>query len=65
MLQIIEITFTNFHLPSSGVDSVICSRADANVTLRDGDSSNSPLVGVYCGHRGSPSVSIRVLKKFA
>uniref|UniRef100_A0A0M3ING7 Cubilin n=1 Tax=Ascaris lumbricoides TaxID=6252 RepID=A0A0M3ING7_ASCLU len=47
--KIIEITFTNFHLPSSGVDSVICSRADANVTLRDGDSSNSPLV--ECGGR--------------
>uniref|UniRef100_A0A914ZMM1 Cubilin n=2 Tax=Parascaris univalens TaxID=6257 RepID=A0A914ZMM1_PARUN len=53
--KIIQITFTNFHLPSSGVDSVVCSRADANVTLRDGDSSNSPLVGVYCGHRGSSS----------
>uniref|UniRef100_A0A914RDQ4 EGF-like domain-containing protein n=1 Tax=Parascaris equorum TaxID=6256 RepID=A0A914RDQ4_PAREQ len=49
-----------FEEDGSGVDSVVCSRADANVTLRDGDSSNSPLVGVYCGHHINKVVNFYV-----
>ncbi|VDM97121.1 unnamed protein product, partial [Onchocerca ochengi] len=37
--KVIEINFTSFHLPT-------CATADANVTLRDGEHANSPLVPV-------------------
>lgn len=53
-LKVIEINFTSFHLPTR---LATCAMADANVTLRDGEHANSPLVGVFCGPRGSTMVS--------
>uniref|UniRef100_A0A8R1TMU9 CUB domain-containing protein n=1 Tax=Onchocerca volvulus TaxID=6282 RepID=A0A8R1TMU9_ONCVO len=41
--KVIEINFTSFHLPT-------CATADANVTLRDGEHANSPLVDVPVSH---------------
>ncbi|VDN93661.1 unnamed protein product [Brugia pahangi] len=38
--------------------SATCATADANVTLRDGEHANSPLVGVFCGPRGSTTVPV-------
>ncbi|KAK6108635.1 CUB domain family protein [Brugia pahangi] len=53
--KVIEINFTSFHLPTR---SATCATADANVTLRDGEHANSPLVGVFCGPRGSTTVPV-------
>ncbi|EJW73636.1 hypothetical protein WUBG_15457, partial [Wuchereria bancrofti] len=52
---VIEINFTSFHLPTR---PATCATADANVTLRDGEHANSPLVGVFCGPRGSTTVPV-------
>ncbi|VDN30334.1 unnamed protein product [Gongylonema pulchrum] len=53
--KIIEMNFTSFHLPTR---TATCASADANVTLRDGQYANSPLVGVFCGPRGSLTVPV-------
>ncbi|VDO38210.1 unnamed protein product, partial [Onchocerca flexuosa] len=53
--KVIEINFTSFHLPTR---LATCAMADANVTLRDGEHANSPLVGVFCGSRGSTTVPV-------
>uniref|UniRef100_A0A1I8EZ18 Cubilin n=1 Tax=Wuchereria bancrofti TaxID=6293 RepID=A0A1I8EZ18_WUCBA len=53
--KVIEINFTSFHLPTR---PATCATADANVTLRDGEHANSPLVGVFCGPRGSTTVPV-------
>ncbi|KAM3716945.1 Cubilin [Dirofilaria immitis] len=53
--KVIEINFTSFHLPTR---LATCATADANVTLRDGEYANSPLVGVFCGPRGSTMVPV-------
>ncbi|VDO21453.1 unnamed protein product, partial [Brugia timori] len=55
IIIVIEINFTSFHLPTR---SATCAMADANVTLRDGEHANSPLVGVFCGPRGSTTVPV-------
>ncbi|CAG9535646.1 unnamed protein product [Cercopithifilaria johnstoni] len=53
--KVIEINFTSFHLPTR---PAICAMADASVTLRDGEHANSPLVGIFCGPRGSTMVPV-------
>ncbi|VDK77902.1 unnamed protein product [Litomosoides sigmodontis] len=53
--KVIEVNFTSFHLPTR---LATCAMADSNVTLRDGDHANSPLVGVFCGPRGSTMVPV-------
>lgn len=57
--QFIEMNFTRFNLSSessSETGSLSCLSADSKLTLRDGASSNSPLIGIYCGQDGSNKV---------
>ncbi|VDN53966.1 unnamed protein product [Dracunculus medinensis] len=54
--KFIEMNFTRFNLSSessSETGSLSCLSADSKLTLRDGASSNSPLIGIYCGQDGS------------